>query len=402
MDRIRVVIADDVQETRQNIRMLLELDPAIEVVGEAANGNQAADLARKEKPDVILMDINMPEVDGIRATEAVSMECPEVSVIIISVQGEQEYLKRAMLAGAQEYLIKPFTADELTSTIKRVVELARKRRERQKAQGDARSHQPRIVTVFSTKGGVGKTLICTNLAVATARLTQEQVAVVDLDLQFGDVAVMMNIYPKRTIAELMQEQYDIDAELLENYLVERHGVKVLAAPNKPELAELVTPEGVGGVLKALLKNHDYVFIDTPPMFSETTLVALDASDQILLVATLDLPTVKNIKRGADILNSLGLVPKTKLILNRASGAQSIEPQDVENVLGMKIEHYLPSEGKLALQSVNRGHPLVLLDPGCALSRSVYGMVETVTGNTAAAPGRAKKRTAQARSGLWAW
>lgn len=402
MDKIRVVIADDVQETRQNIRLLLELDPAMQVVGEAANGREAVEEARASRPDVVLMDINMPEVDGIRATETISVECPEVSVIIISVQGEQEYLKRAMLAGAQEYLIKPFTADELASTIKRVVELARKRREKQRVQAEARSHQPRIVTVFSTKGGVGKTLICTNLAVATARQTGEKVAVVDLDLQFGDVAVMMNVYPKRTIAELMQEQYEIDAELLENYLYERHGVKVLAAPNKPELAELVVPEGAGRVLKALAKNHDYVFVDTPPMFSDTTLVALDASDQILLIATLDLPTVKNIKRGADILKSLGLLPKTKLVLNRASGAQSIEPEDVENVLGMKIEHYLPSEGKLALQSVNRGHPLVLLDPGCPLSRSVYGMVETVAGNASSSSGRGRKKTAQGRAALWVW
>ncbi|HHV77457.1 MAG TPA: response regulator [Syntrophothermus lipocalidus] len=399
MNRIRVAIADDVKETRQNIRMLLELDPVIEVVGEAGNGQEAVELARVAGPDVILMDINMPEMDGIRATELISMEFPEISVIIISVQGEQEYLKRAMLAGAQEYLIKPFTADELASTVKRVVELNRKRRERQKAQAEAKNHQPKIVTVFSTKGGVGKTLICTNLAVALARQTGEKVGLVDLDLQFGDVAVMMNVYPKRTIAELMQEQYEIDAELLENYLYERHGVKVLAAPNKPELAELVTPDGVARVLKAFVKNHDYVLVDTPPVFNDTTLVALDASDRILLVATLDLPTVKNIKRSVDILKTLGLLPKVKLVLNRASGAQSIEPEDVERVLEIKIEAYLPSEGKLALQSVNRGQPLVLMDAAAPLSRGVYSMLGLVTGSSAGQDGHTRTRPSKGR-GFW--
>lgn len=381
MKEIRVAIADDVAQTRENIRMLLELDKSIAVVGEAANGQEAVELVRQTMPDVILMDINMPDMDGIMATEMISMENQEVAVVIISVQGEQEYLKRAMLAGAKEYLIKPFTADELSSTVKKVVELNRKRwegREKQPGrQPEAKKHQPQVITVFSTKGGVGKTCICTNLAAALSKQTGERVGLIDLDLQFGDVAVMMNVYPKRTIAELMQEQGELDAELLENYLYERHGVNVLAAPNKPELAELVTPDGVARVLKAFTRNHDYVLVDTPPVFNDTNLVALDSSDRILLVASLDLPTVKNIKRSIDILKTLGLLPRVRLILNRSSGSQGIEPEDVERVLEMSINAQLPSDGKLVIQSVNRGQPFVTVDAGAPVSRAIYAMLPLV-------------------------
>lgn len=401
MKEIRAAIADDVQQTRENIRMLLELDKSITVVGEAGNGQEAVDLARSTQPDVVLMDINMPDMDGIKATEIISMENPRVAVIIISVQGEQEYLKRAMLAGAKEYLIKPFTADELSSTVKRVVEMNRKRwegqEEPQKQQSEVKKHQPQIITLFSTKGGVGKTCVCTNLAVALARQTREKVGLVDLDLQFGDIAVMMNIYPKRTIAELMQEQGELDAELLENYLYERYGVNVLSAPNKPELAELITAEGIARVLKAFTKNHDYVLVDTPPVFNDTTLVALDMSDRILLLASLDLPTVKNIKRSVDILKTLGLLSKVKLILNRSSGSHGIEPEDVERVLEMKIDAQLPSEGRLVIQSVNRGQPFVAMDTNAIISRAVYGMLPLLDTRAGAVESQEKPRPLKKKS-----
>jgi pilus assembly protein CpaE len=362
--------------------MLLELDKSITVIGEAANGREAVEQARELNPDVVLMDINMPEMDGIQATELIGVSNPRTAVIIVSVQGEQEYLKRAMLAGAKEFLIKPFSPDELASTVKRVVELNRKRWESlgdigSEGAEEVRAHQPHIVTVFSTKGGVGKTCICANLAVALAERTGEKVGLVDLDLQFGDIAVMLNIFPKRTIAELMQEQGDLDTELLQSYLYERNGVDVLASPNKPELAELIEADDVARVLKAFSKSHDYVIVDTPPVFNDTTLVALDVADIILLVASLDLPTVKNIKRSLDILTTLGLLHKVKLVLNRASHYHGIDPNDVEKVLEMKIDARLPNDGKLVVQSVNRGQPFILVDPNAPVTKALYSLVSVV-------------------------
>lgn len=383
MESIRVLIADDIEQTRENIRMLLELDSDVVVVGEAANGEQALELAKSKNPDVVLMDINMPVMDGIRATEAMSIRFPRVAVVIISVQGEQEYLKKAMMAGAKEYMIKPFTADELTSTIKKVVELNRRRSEIlapvQPHAVAAAKPKPKIISLFSAKGGVGKTSIAVNLAVGLAHKTRTRVALVDLDLQFGDVAVMMNIHPKRTIAELIQENTQLETDYIESYLYERNGVRVLSAPNKPELAEIINDEGVTKTLNALAESYDYIVVDTPAAFNDVTLAALDMSDTILMVTTPDLPALKNNKRSLDTMKTLSLYDKVKLILNRSSGGFGVEEDDVERSMDMRICIQFPSDARLVVASMNRGMPFVLVEPGSMMAKSVNSVITLITG-----------------------
>ncbi|MGI6550497.1 MAG: AAA family ATPase [Syntrophomonadales bacterium] len=380
MKEIKVLIADDIKQTRENIRLLLELDSSIQVVGEAADGEQTLELAGMTSPDVVLMDINMPVMDGIKATELLNIRYPRIAVIVISVQGEQEYLKKAMMAGAREYMIKPFTADELISTIKRVAEINSKRWEAQQQVPQTATiptHKPQAISLFSAKGGAGKTSIAVNLAVALAERTGERVALVDLDLQFGDVAVLMNIHPKRTIAELMQENVDLDRELLESYLYQRNGVHVLAAPNKPELAELVNEEGVTRTLQALASFHDYIVIDTPPVFNDMTLAAFDQSDSILMVLTPDLPSLKDNKRALDLAKTLSLQPKIKLVLNRSGGGFGIEESDVERSMEMKISASFPNDAKLVMTAMNRGVPFVIMDPNAPMSRSMQSLLPLV-------------------------
>lgn len=376
---IKVLIADDVQQTRENIRMLLELDRTIAVVGEAENGQEVLQLVDLTQPDVVLMDINMPVMDGIKATEMISLQHPDVAVIMISVQGEQEYLKKAMMAGAREYMIKPFTADELASTIKRVTELNRKRREVQfKVESqDVRRHKPVVVAIYGAKGGVGRTSVAVNLAVALAHKTREKVALVDLDLQFGDVAVMVNIYPKRTIAELMQETTELDNELLETYLYERNGIKILAAPNKPELAELVNEDGVNRVLHSLTQTYDYIVVDTSCGFNDVTLAALDMADTIFMVTTPDLPALKNNKRALEVLKSLGLGEKVKLVVNRSTGGYGIDVEDVERAMETQICTTFPSDARSVVTSMNRGLPFVLVESSSPVAKSIYQMVSVL-------------------------
>lgn len=380
MKEIKVLIADDIKQTRENIRLLMELDPSIHVVGEAADGEQTLEVTRMTAPDVVLMDINMPVMDGIKATELLTIRFPQIAVIVISVQGEQEYLKKAMMAGAREYMIKPFTADELISTIKRVVEVNRRRWEAQQQVPQSSAiptHKPQFISLFSAKGGAGKTSIAVNLAVALADRTGKRVALVDLDLQFGDVAVLMNIHPKRTIAELMQENVELDRDLLEPYLYQRNGVNVLAAPNKPELAELVNEEGVTRTLQALASFHDYIVIDTPPAFNDVTLTALDQSDSIFMVLTPDLPSLKDNKRALDLTKTLSIQQKIKLLLNRSGGGFGIEVEDVERSMEMRINASLPNDAKLVMTAMNRGVPFVIMDPNAPMSRSIQSLLALI-------------------------
>jgi pilus assembly protein CpaE len=326
------------------------------------------------------MDINMPTSDGITATQEISLKYPKTAIIIMSVQGEQEYLKKAMVAGAREYMVKPFSTDELVDTIRRVCDFEKRRRIHLTEPSIVKELQrdPQIITVFSTKGGVGKTSIATNLAISLAEETRKKVVIMDLDLQFGDVAVMLNIIPKRTITEIIQDINQMDSELLEGYLISHPtGVKVLPSPTRPEYAELITGSHVEKILGVLKQNYDYIVIDTPHFFHDTTLTALDLCHQILMVVSLDLPTIKNVKLGLEVLDSLHLKGKVKLILNRSANDMGIKHEDMEENLNMKIFSHIPSDGRTVVSSVNKGDPFVITHPNTKISESIRELARMV-------------------------
>ncbi|MEA1961388.1 MAG: response regulator [Bacillota bacterium] len=382
MKKIKIILADDNTNTRSSIRKQLELDHSIDVAAEAATGKEVLDKIRQVEPEIVLMDINMPEMDGIKATQQISSQYPQVYVILISVIDKTESFRKAMIAGAKEYLVKPLSAAELNATVRQVAELRRKQQKLPKEKSDlvkslSKKKENKIVTVFGTKGGVGKSLICTNLAVAAAQKYKNHVGIVDLDIQFGDISVMMDLNPRKTISELMQEGEEPGKELLEEYVYERNGVNVLAAPNKPEFSELVTPAGVEKVLEVCKELYRFTLVDTPSFLDDTTLTALEVADLILLVISLDLPTIKNVKKGLEVLRSLQMLPKTRLILNRSSGIAGIEPRDVEKVLDMKIKAEVPSDGKLVISSLNQGIPFVRMNPKAPVSKGILSVLKVI-------------------------
>ncbi|MDI6869861.1 MAG: response regulator [Bacillota bacterium] len=385
--RISVLVVDDSPEARENIRRLLRFDDEIEVVGEAENGQVALERAKEFHPDVILMDINMPVMDGITATERLSLEVPESGIVMISVQGEAEYLRKAMMAGAREYLVKPFAGDDLANAIKKVAEVEGKRRRVRQAEA-APAPTGKVVAVFSAKGGVGKTTLAANLAVALATDFKARVALVDLDLQFGNVGVIMDIAPPRTIADLVREK-SLDPELLDSYLVDHpSGVRILPAPLRPEQAEMVTGAHVDRILSILRRMVDYIIVDTPQALSETTLAVLDHAEQILLIATLELPAVKNVKLTLDVMSSLKYpAEKIRLVLNRYSDEIGIPREDLERSLHFPVSARIPSDGRTVVASINKGVPFYTADPKAKISQAIRELATQVagTGGGEAAP-----------------
>lgn len=382
MKKVKVILADANEKSRSSIRELLELDNSIDVMTEAANGKEVIDKIKSMEPELVIIDLNMPEMDGIETTRYITIHYPQVFVIIISVNDDTPNFRQAMLAGAKEYLVKPLSAAELNTSVRQVAILNRKciktkPSELESNENGTRVKDNKLISIFGTKGGVGKSVVCTNLAVATAQKYKNKVGLVDLDIQFGDISVMMNINPRKTISELLQEGEEPGTELLKDYLYERHGVNILAAPNKPELAELVTPDGITKILQLCKGMYDFTFIDTPSFIDETTLTALEMSDLILLIISLDLPTIKNVKKGLDILRSLQLLPRTRLILNRSSGVAGIEPRDVERVLDMRIRAEVPSDGKLVVSSLNQGIPFIKMSPRAPISKSMVNILQLI-------------------------
>ena len=416
-DKIRILVVDDIAETRENLAKLIGFEPDMTIVASADGGQQAVEFAKKELPDVILMDINMPDMDGITATEIISNTVPGSPIIMMSVQGEQDYLRRSMLAGAREFLVKPFSADELVNAIRHVHEIEKVKRARyqqqpqhQQQQGQQQNltsllgpEKGKIITFFSPKGGVGRTTISTNLAVALHQSTGKPVVLVDGSLPFGDIAVILNMSPKaKTIADLVGSFDQVDAEVMESVLVQHStGIKVLLAPPTPEAAELITGANIKKVLETLKERYAFVVVDTWPSFQEQVLTMLDVADVILTLMTLEITSLKNVRVFMEIAEKLGYDDqKVQLVANRNDSSGGIKASDVEASLARKIPHTIVSDGRALVLAVNRGIPFVISHRDSQVAKDIFTLADKLSGAAeAAAAGTATPQKAAPKQGL---
>ncbi len=417
-DKIRVLIVDDIPETRDHLTKLLGFESDIEVVGAAASGAQALQLAAQLSPGVVLMDINMPDMDGITATERLSAEAPDAAVVMMSVQGEADYLRRSMLAGAREFLVKPFSSDELTASIRQVYSRELEKQSRRAAApvmgaggsgaatgGSEDDRNGQIVAIFSPKGGVGRTTIAVNMAVAAATELGQTVVLVDGSFQFGDVGVLMNLDPKnKSIADLVPELEAGQPESLDTFVINHSsGVRVLLAPPSPEMAEFITPTVVKRVLEALRKDHDLVVVDCTSWFNETTLAILDAADTVLTVLSLEITSIKNMRLFLEVADQLGYEQnKVKLILNRAEPSLGIRVADVENSIGRKVDHSIVSDGRSVVYALNRGVPFFLSNREAQVSQDVLRLATAVAGERVSVPEDEQPRKAVQKKSLFSF
>ena len=385
--KIRVLIVDDIAETRENVKKLLYFEEDVEVVGSAANGREGVDLAIKLSPDIVLMDINMPGMDGIAASETISSQAPNVQVVMMSVQGEADYLRRSMLAGAREFLIKPFSGDELVNSIHRVHQLAATRRVALPPPPVATTvvappplpSGGKVIVVFGSKGGAGSSTFAVNFAIALHEETKERVALVDANFEFGDVGVFLNLPSSRTIADMTGEKTEIDEDLLEGTMASHtSGVKILLAPARPEMAELVKVEHLKRIMDLLHNSFDYIVVDLWKSFQEATVFFLDIADQIVLISTSDIPSVKNAKLFFELTEALNYPPeKTFFVLNREDGRSGITAKDIQASIKHQVGISLPKDERTSTLALNRGVPFVLSQRNVPLSQAYYNLARTL-------------------------
>lgn len=363
---IRVIIVDDIPETRENLKKLLAFESDIEVVGTAGTGREGVELARSAKPDIVLMDINMPDLDGIQATELISKAVGQVGVIMMSVQHEADYLRRAMLAGARDFLTKPIAGDELYATIRRVHEIPK--------AGPvglgpevalSKPGSGHIIMVYSPQGGAGKTTIATNLAAALLR-PDTKVLLIDADLQFGDVGVFLNLVAQASIVNLVKvaSEADLDLDLVENVLIKHDtGLKVLLAPPTPQEAENVPPEAVLQLIGKLKDLFDFIVVDTATRLDDLNLGLFDAADRIILVTISTLPALKNTRSVLNVLDALKYgEEKVGLVFNRVNAdyerTKVVPPvAALEERLKRRALLSIPADERRVLTALTRGTPV---------------------------------------------
>ena len=392
-DTFNVIIVDDIAETRETFRKLLQFESDIAVLGTARTGREGIDLAKELRPDVILMDINMPDMDGISATEIIRKEIPFAQIVIISVQGDSNYMRRAMLAGARDFLTKPPMVDELVSAIRRAGAMAKEERKKMDARYPSKAGGRRqggeygtqaltmgkIIVVYSPKGGVGCTTVATNLAV-TLHNDETPTVLVDANLQFGDVAVMLNERGKNSIADLAPRADDLDTEVIEDVLITHtmSGIRVLVAPSRPEHADSVSSEAFSKILKYLRRLYSYVVVDTSSTLTDAVLTALDVCDVVVLLATQDIPSINNARLFLDLVDVLEINRAQILfVMNRYDKRIGISPEAVGENLKQKIVTVLPLDEKVVVPSVNRGIPFVVNNKSKPIAKAVFELAEEV-------------------------
>lgn len=327
--------------------------------------------------------------DGYQASEIITTNYPYKTVLLMESNGSKGDIRRALTSGASDIIPADYETKELTEAIYKAHAANLQKQENLMVSKKQRSNlEGKIFTVFSTKGGVGKTFVSTNLAVSLAKETGKRVALFDLDLDYGGVSIALNILAKYSMANVINEIRNIDEDLMESYLLTHEsGVKVLASNPEPSFNEYVNSDHIEIILRTLQSSFDYVVVDMPGRFMETVNPAFSMANMVLLVTTPEVLTLKNIKSSLVIFKELNYpINKLRIVLNKASKT-GISRKDVETTLGYEVFSELREDFKGARKSQNEGAPYVSLYPRAATTNSFSRLVSSLTNSS----DKAKKR-----------
>jgi pilus assembly protein CpaE len=408
---IRVLVADGSERIRANLVRRLAAEEDIAVCGTAEDGEHALQEALHLVPDIAVLDAGLTGLDGVQTTEMLAEYAPQAGVILMSMESGSELFRRAMLAGAREVLQKPFAGDDLVAAIHRVHAFQARKRAAQAihqpanggpaAADGARRRDGRMITIVSGKGGVGKSIIATNLALVLNRPHPGSVVLVDLSLQFGDVAALLAMTPDGSIAEFAAS----DASMSDRHVIQQaltlgpQGLTVLAAPPSPELADYVTTAHLRSLVAEFRSTFEVVVADTTSQLSEITLEALENSDHIVLVTDFSVTSVKNTRLIMSVIGVLQVDPERIVVVANhrdAPLAGGMDRARIEDFLRHPVAAVIPHDAIAIGGSVSSGVPIVIGGHSSPATAAFERLASALTGDagpdsTAEQPGKKRSR-----------
>lgn len=376
----QLIVVDPDRESSAEMAKTLSMQ-GFQVLATAGYGVEAFTLCFQMRPDLVLMRIEEPLVRPIQTLSRINDGLPDLPIVVFSTEANIRLMRQSMVGGASDYLQEPYTHEELESSIMRVLE--KKEREGQRRRGELADPvaQGTVITVFGAKGGIGKTTIASNLAVALAMEAHQTVALVDMDTRFGDVAITMDIPVERSIADLARNLDNVDRNSLKEYLV-RHesGVYILPAPTRPSDWRNLTSSHIRDVVDVLSQTHDFVILDTPGTFNEIVAAAIEVGTMILLITTLDMASIKDTVLALEMLHErFGEDDeRIKVVLNRAGMDTGVREKDVERTLDTELWWRIPQDNEV-MKAAQLGRPIVMSRPNSKVSVEIREIARALAG-----------------------
>jgi pilus assembly protein CpaE len=367
---ISVVVLSTGLENFKEIRRALSAEERVKLLAGGNDADQLYDEIVRLKPNAAIIALGPNAEQAVRFIERLNAECPNTAIISAAQNASPDMIIGSMRAGAREILRIPISGDELRTVLDRVSET------RKTQSVEAPKKQGRMVAVFSSKGGCGTSFIAANLAAATNART----VLVDLNLQAGDLPLFLGLDHKYSIADMVEKRSRLDSELI-NSLVTPHSkhLSLLAAPREADSADEIEPTHVFEVLQKLREHFDYVVLDPQHTFDSITLAALDQSDEIVLILTLDIPAIRSTQRALEIFDRLGYPrKKVRIVVNRWSKQIDLDLRQVEKFLGEPCVGFVPSDYQTAVSSINLGTPLVQAEPTSKIAMEIRRIAQEIS------------------------
>ena len=367
---ISIVVLSAGLESFKEIRQGLSADDRTRLLAGGNDADQLYDEVVRLKPAAALITLDSNPEQALALIKRLAAERPAMAIVSAAKSDSSDLILRSLRAGARDFLRLPIVADELRSVLDRAASFVEEQVEAPKKKG-------RMIAVFSSKGGCGTSFIAANLAAATSART----VLVDLNLQSGDLPLFLGVDPKYSIADMAENRSRLDESLVNSFVTPySSNLFLLASPREVDAADEVEPEHIFEVLQRLRESYDFVVLDPQHTFDSITLAALDQSDEIVLVLTLDIPAIRSTQRALETFDRLGYPrKKIKIIVNRFSKQIDLDLQQVEKFLGEPVAGFIASDYQTAVTSINLGQPLVHSDSNSKIAQEIRRLARMIAG-----------------------